>query len=297
MHRKQIAHETVQILEQGHYQTSQGLAAVSIIAQLKQCVDNTQCYNPENLVTVQKEVLLKSKPVFQTQFEVINETTLVGAKRLAEEGEGCHRIGVLNFASAKNPGGGFLKGAHAQEESLARSSGLYQSLLQCRSYYNYHRSQKSCLYSDWMIYSPRCPVFRQDNGTLLESPYLVDFITSPAPNAGVVYRREPENIAKIPEVLRERSSKVLSLAAYHGCDALVLGAWGCGVFQNNPAMVAQTFFEHLCPPGKFEGYFQKVIFSILNTSSKRETYKVFEECFGRFLTQKTPSGTEFHRVS
>ncbi|RKZ91954.1 MAG: TIGR02452 family protein [Candidatus Parabeggiatoa sp. nov. 1] len=275
MQRKQMASETVKILEQGLYKTLQG-TTVNLTHQLKQCVDNTQCYTLETLVNIRESVLSKSKPFSQTQFEVVNETTLLGAKRLVE---GYNHVGVLNFASAKNPGGGFLNGAQAQEESLARSAGLYQSLLRCFMYYDYHRSHKSCLYSDHMIYSPYCPIFRQDNGTLLETPYLVDFITSPAPNAGVVSRNEPKKVSLIPEVLEERSSKILSLAAYHGCDALVLGAWGCGVFRNEPEMVARTFFEHLHSQGAFWGFFQKVVFSVLDTSSKQKTFKAFQDCF------------------
>ncbi|MEK8016357.1 MAG: TIGR02452 family protein, partial [Candidatus Parabeggiatoa sp.] len=251
MRRKQIASETVQILKQGFYQTGEGMT-VNLTTELKSSIKDTQCYTPEMLNNMREQVLSGTKPFSHTAYDVVNETSLVGAKRLVEV-EGYHRVGVLNFASAKNPGGGFLNGAHAQEESLARSSGLYHSLLKCRLHYDYHRSQKSCLYSDHVIYSPRCPIFRQDNGTLLDEPYSVDFITSPAPNAGVVYRNESDKISLIPQVLQERSSKILSLAASYGCDALVLGAWGCGVFRNDPEMVAKAFYEHLYPQGAFWG--------------------------------------------
>ena len=189
------------------------------------------------------------------------------------------KIGVLNFASAKNLGGGFLNGAQAQEESLARSSGLYASLLKAQQYYNSHRSQKSCLYSDRMIYSPYCPVFRDDNGKLLDKPYFVDFLTSPAPNTGVVKRREPENVDKIESVLEERGSKLLGLFAYNGCENLVLGAWGCGVFQNDPEIVAQMFWKHLSPEGAFYGKFKKIRFSVFDRTKNKRTFKAFERVF------------------
>ncbi|RKZ52927.1 MAG: TIGR02452 family protein [Candidatus Parabeggiatoa sp. nov. 3] len=278
MRRKQIASETVQILKQGFYHTSEGMT-VNLMAQLNSSIKQTQCYTPEMLGKVREDVLSGTKPYSQTIFEVVNETSLVGAKRLVEV-EGYQRVGVLNFASAKNPGGGFLNGAHAQEESLARSSGLYHSLLECPLYYDYHRSQKTCLYSDHMIHSPRCPIFREDNGTLLDEPYSVDFITSPAPNASAIYHKQPHNISLIPQVLQERSSKILSLAASSGCDALVLGAWGSGVFRNDPERVAKTFYEHLYPQGAFWGYFQKIVFSVLDTSSQQKTFKAFYDCYG-----------------
>ena len=189
------------------------------------------------------------------------------------------RVGVLNFASARNPGGGFLAGAQAQEESLARSSGLYHSLLKCQSYYHYHRVHRSGLYSDRMIYSPHCPVFRNDDGALLEQPYFVVFITAPAPNAGAVQHNQPSLVAQIEGVLRERAAKLLGLAACHRREVLVLGAWGCGVFRNDPAMVAGIFSELIAPNGRYWGRFRKVVFAVLDTSRSQGTYQAFVERF------------------
>ncbi|HBR75644.1 MAG TPA: TIGR02452 family protein, partial [Cyanobacteria bacterium UBA11159] len=94
---------------------------------LASCLDQTICYNPETLATIENNVI-DSQPQFsKTQFEVRNETTLMGGERIALT-QKFKKIGVLNFASAKNPGGGFLRGTQAQEESLARSSALYKSL-------------------------------------------------------------------------------------------------------------------------------------------------------------------------
>jgi len=83
-----------------------------------------------------------------------------------------------------------------------------------------------------MIYSPRCPVVRDDSGRWLSSPYVVDFITSAAPNAGAIMRNEPHNRARIAPTMYERVGKVLALAAHRQGDGLMLGAWGCGVFDN-----------------------------------------------------------------
>lgn len=279
MRRIEIARQTIEILDQGSYRRPDS-SQVSLDSELRVCITNTTCYEPDALQAIHQQLLAQPSRFTQTKFEVVNETTLQGAKRLAESGS-YQRVGVLNFASARNPGGGFLNGAQAQEESLARSSGLYTSLLICQGYYDYHRAQKSCLYSDRMIYSPGCPVFREDDGTLLARPYFVDFITSPAPNAGAIQQNEPENVAKIPATLTERSAKILSLAAYHGCDALVLGAWGCGVFRNSPAMVAETFFEHLRPGGPFWGRFQTILFSVLDSSPSYKTYGIFWNRFGQ----------------
>jgi uncharacterized protein (TIGR02452 family) len=275
--RKSIAQDTVELLERGNYIAPSG-DQVSLSALLQMCLSSTRCYLPEQLATLRHHVLAQPSSCSETKFEVVNETTLDAAARLATTGAFA-RVGVLNFASAKNPGGGFLGGAQAQEESLARSSGLYKSLQECSEHYQFHRSQGTCLYSDRMIYSSGCPVFRMDDGTLLEKPYLVDFITSPAPNAGAIRRNEPENIDRIVPVLRERSEKVLALAAHHGCDALVLGAWGCGVFQNDPATVAQAFSQHLGVGASFQQRFQTVVFAVLDNSPAQSTFAAFRNQF------------------
>ncbi|WP_259391506.1 TIGR02452 family protein [Paenibacillus sp. 1011MAR3C5] len=126
---------------------------------------------------------LKAERSYDTIIEVTEETTLAAAARLAKEEE---EICCLNFASAKHPGGGFLTGARAQEESLARASGLYPTIVQMKEMYSHNAWQRICLYSDYIIYSPKVPVFRDDSGVLLDKAYPVSIITSPAVNAGVV---------------------------------------------------------------------------------------------------------------
>jgi uncharacterized protein (TIGR02452 family) len=272
-----IAQDTVKIIDTGYYESPTG-RRVDIAGELAACVDSTKCYEPDLLSQIQQEILSNTVSFSDSEFEVRNETTLTGTERLAKSQQ-FQKIGVLNFASAKNPGGGFLKGAQAQEESLARSSALYSSLLRCPEYYDFHRSHSSLLYSDRIIYSPGCPVFRRDDGTLLEQPYLVDFITSPAPNAGEIWRNQPEDRQKIPEVLCDRGAKLLSLAAYYNCDALVLGAWGCGVFRNQPSMVAQMFADLLLDKSRFGGRFKSVLFSVLDSTETKRTFTEFSDRF------------------
>ena len=219
---------------------------------------------------------------YATSYELSHETTLEGAAGLARSGA-YQRVGVLNFASARKPGGGFLGGARAQEESLARSSGLYPSLLTCPAFYEFHRAQETCLYSDRMIYSPACPVMRDDAGAWLPAPYLVDFITSPAPNAGVIARNEPDNLGRIPATLLERAGKILALAAHQRCDALVLGAWGCGVFLNAPTTVASVFHGYLRPGGAFYGHFRHIRFSIYDSAFGHPVHDAFARRFADVL--------------
>lgn len=242
-------------------------------------MDGVRSFSPYELAEIEARVCRDPGSRRVLTYQVANETTLAGARRLASSAR-FSQVAVLNFASAVNPGGGFLSGSQAQEESLARSSALHASLLRAPDYYEFHRQQSSFLYSDRMILSPNCPVFRDDDGVLLPEPYLVTFITSPAPNAGALAQNQPADLSRVPDTLQRRASKLLALAAHVGADALVLGAWGCGVFRNDPATVAGTFRRLLKDGGPFENRFRTIRFSVLDSAPVTTTFEAFVQAFG-----------------
>jgi uncharacterized protein (TIGR02452 family) len=182
----------------------------------------------------------------------------------------------LNFASAKNPGGGFLTGARAQEESLARSSGLYACLVG-NPMYDFHRARPDPMYSHYAIYSPGVPVFRADDGGLLDAPFLCSFITCPAVNAKVVLERNASRRSEIKEAMWVRVLKVLAIAAEKGHEAVILGAWGCGVFGNDPQEIAELFRRALLE--RFRGAFAKIVFAIFDQSQDKQFVSPFERVF------------------
>jgi uncharacterized protein (TIGR02452 family) len=205
-----------------------------------------------------------------TRFSVVDETTLVAARRMREPL-------ALNFASAKNPGGGWLGGARAQEESLARQSALVAAI-EGKPMYAFHRSESDCLYTSWAIVSPHVPVIRDEAGVLLEAPWLCSFLTCAAPNATVVLERDPSRGAELEAALAERVTRVLGIAAQHGFRELVLGAWGCGVFGNDPEHVARHFDDAL--RGPFAGAFEAVVFAIIGEGRARRNREPFAHRFG-----------------
>ncbi len=207
------------------------------------------------------------------QLEVTAETTCAAARRLAATGP----VLALDFASAKNPGGGFVRGARAQEEDLARCSALYPCQLTARGYYDANRACDSMLYTDHLIYSPAVPFFRDDRLDLLERPYLCAIITAPAPNAGEALRRDPAAGAAIAATLARRAAMVLAVAAAHGERRLVLGAWGCGVFRNDARAVAAVFGDLLA--GAFAGAFDHVAFAIFSRGAAQPTLAAFRDRF------------------
>jgi uncharacterized protein (TIGR02452 family) len=185
---------------------------------------------------------------------VTGESSLGATARLGGD------VACLVFASARNPGGGFLNGAQAQEESIARGSALYPCLLAAQPFYDYHRQSSSLLYSDRVIYSPAVPVFRDAHDQLLPSPYPVNFLTCAAPNLSALRAGQPSAADEVPAVLNRRATRILRVAAAHGHRRLVLGAWGCGVFGNDPAVVAGAFAAAL----RAIPHFDEVVFAVLD---------------------------------
>ena len=269
MNRKrasELGHETVAIVEAGRYTTETG-RDVEIGPLVRRAVESTKTYPPGC------ELPLPPSPGRTEEIEVANETTLVAARRLVDAG---HRAAALNFASAKNPGGGFLSGARAQEESLARCSALY-TCLDGNEMYDFHRARKDPMYTDYAIHSADVPVIRDDDGALLDEPYLCSFITCPAVNAKVVLERDSSRRAEIRDAMETRVVKVLAIAAIHGHEALVLGAWGCGVFGNDGREVAELFRAAL--DGQLAGVFSRVIFAVTDWSPERRFIGPFEQVF------------------
>jgi uncharacterized protein (TIGR02452 family) len=203
----------------------------------------------------------------ETRVTVTNETTLGASRRLIEDGS---RPLALNFANGVHPGGGFLNGARAQEEVLCRSSALFATL-EGDAMYEAHRQRPRPDSTDWAIYSPDVPVFRNDAGTTLEEPWLLSFITCAAPYAPRIGQSEAADL------LQKRIHRVLSIANAFGYTTLVLGAWGCGAFGNDPRRTAIDFRAAL--ESRFDGAFSEVIFAITDWSPERKFLAPFCDVF------------------
>ncbi|MEG4074045.1 TIGR02452 family protein [Microcoleus sp. Pol14C2] len=269
-----IAKETLQILEKGEFISKYG-HVINFATEQKLAEKNTKLYRPEEVENLLQNTQCDAKQSLLV--EVTDETTQVAAYRLVK-GEGCRDLVLLNYASARNPGGGFINGAKAQEEDLARCSGLYPCQLTQPEYYEANRSQDSLLYTDYLIYSPKVPWFRIRSRELLDDYFLASVITAPAPNAGQVLRRDPNALPDIEKALRRRAGYVLAVAQDNGHRSLLLGAWGCGVFCNDASMVADAFGQWLESP-RFHGCFDRVVFGIYDSAKSKDTLKAFKNRF------------------
>ncbi|KAJ7736222.1 hypothetical protein DFH07DRAFT_986901 [Mycena maculata] len=202
------------------------------------------------------------------------------------------RPAVLNFASATSPGGGFLYGARAQEETIARSSNLYSSLSSptAASFYAAHDTARAPRYSHAMVLTCGVRVVRDDAGAWVR-PADVDVLTSAAVNARAVRaqlqqagalprgeeQRLPDDVAaELRGVMRERMARVLCSLQRAGAQDLVLGSFGTGAFGNEVEAVAAIWAELLAGEGAhFRDAFRRVVFAVID----RDTYGVFREVF------------------
>jgi uncharacterized protein (TIGR02452 family) len=279
-----LGRSAVQLARAGIYQNSRG-QAVSIAADVAAACANKLSISPYDPLPTSEWTHFS-----ETTIQVANETTLAAARRLADKGL---RPLALNFANGVSPGGGFLNGARAQEETLCRSSALYLTLdgdpMYAAHAKNEHRDS-----SDWAILSPDVPVFRADDGLSLERPWLLSFITCAAPHCnfppGFIRNLVASDTADLTytglvllyadqaaKLLRQRIHRVLAIAKAYQYDTLVLGAWGCGAFNNDPKRAAANFREAL--DTDFRGAFSNIVFAITDWSPERKFLAPFRDAF------------------
>lgn len=275
MDRKAMAKETLEILDRGYYEPAnepgQAARRITIKDAVERAVERSILISP-----AEGEKLLQKYPVCpgcgRPETRVENISAVGAVRRLAEEGK--QDIGLLNFASAKNPGGGFLNGAKAQEESLAVSSALYPTLTAHGAYYEENRAHSSMMYLDYAIYSPEVVFFRDESFQLTGTPVEASVLTLPAVNMGQVMLKG-ENVREAKSVMRRRMKLALGIFAEHKAKHLVLGAYGCGVFRNDPREVA-AWWRELLEEGMGQ-YFDSVFHAVLDRSKDGSCIKAFRE--------------------
>lgn len=261
-----IAKETIEICKNGNYISPNG-NTVDIKADLD-LAKQFSIYYTDGVPSQAFNVTGPTAPVI----EVTNETTTAAVQRLQALGK--HNVVALNFASARNQGGGFLSGALAQEEDLCRKSGLYSCLKTKPLFYNANIMCDDCYYTNGIIYSPNVPFFRDEYDLFLETPYKFSIITAPAPNLNGM-KDGPKDGEKYSKTLATRICKILDIAAMNGHKTIVLGAWGCGAFGNPPTLIANMFRAGLMVTPAFE----HVCFAVYDIREPPTVYETFKETF------------------
>lgn len=211
---------------------------------------------------------LTENNLYNTQFSVVQDDTFNVLLKLKAEGE--NPVGI-NMAHAYKRGGGVDEGCPAQEEALSRRSNY----MKIRDLPDAHGDLGA-----GGIYSPHVLVFREDeskNLAFMEKPEGVALAAVAAydfrensqdrNSLGLPPRGELEAGALLKNEAYVEGTKVrirttLRAMAIHGHTAIVLGALGCGAFQNPPEAVNELFGQVFLED-EFYGRFEKVVFAIL----------------------------------
>lgn len=226
---------------------------------VKECVNKSKIYKDgvSGVVVV--------NDFYDTKYSLMKCTTQQALKVIKED-EG---ICLLNFASYKHPGGGFIRGSMAQEESLCHDSILYNVLSDKKfedEFYNPNLSRlNNGLYTSDLIYTPDV-LFTSCNK-------YSDVITCAAPNYGAYVRHNLPH-KDYEKAMESRIDHVLFSAYIEGAKVLILSAYGCGVFKNDPDYVASIMHNLL--ETKYRGTFEKVIFAIPDNKNYGAFKKYYE---------------------
>ena len=218
---------------------------------MKFCRENSRLKEAVAKALKNQKLVLENSLIGNIEKEIYTEPAqiVISKKRSYEAAAGYkgYKTCVHNFASATNPGGGVVKGSGAQEECLCRCSDLYL-----------------CLNSG-------------------EAWYEVNVITCAAPNLrscpGNAYNvgdgSEPAMITE-EELFRmhvKRLRRILDVAVLNENEVVILGAFGCGAFANNPEVVAKAAKEVL---PEYLYAFRTVEFAVYCSPRDEENYRVFE---------------------
>lgn len=147
------------------------------------------------------------------------------------------KVCVLNFASYKNAGGGFLKGSTAQEECLCHDSFLYNVLKEYPKYYEWNKQHlNKGMYLHRALYT-KDVIFEFE-----DKKALVDVITCASPNYSVALKYGGFTAKENLTCLKQRAKFIHAIIEDNPqIDVVILGAWGCGVFKQQPKQMAEIW--------------------------------------------------------
>lgn len=235
-------------------------------SEIKHSVKETTIYGGDRIAVPHVE---KEKSDSQTPYITIDSLDSVSSLFQHKQG----KTDVLNFASYKKPGDGFLEGSFAQEECLCHTSTMYNILMYIPEYYNWNiKHRNNSLYTDRALYSKDIVFFDKGDSPRQET---ADVITCAAPNFSAAYKYSHITADKNLTTLVEHIRFILDITAYNHVDTLISGAFGYGTFEQDAAVVACVFKSFL---EKFDYGLKNIYFSVPDTG-KDANYQKFRYVF------------------
>lgn len=259
------------------------------------CKKDQDLYN-SILASRANQKIIKEKVKYNTLTTGINthaetKVILTGCKSFEAAKNYTGKVAVLNFANANHPGGGCLYGASAQEESLCRCSTLYECLIDEKAISGFYQphSHKNCWGTSDIIYTPNVTVFMSDDDIpkLQEKDkwFQVDVITCAAPNLSMKSIKDRKILRHEEDIISKRIERIFNVSIKEKVDVLILGAFGCGAFNNPPDIVAKSMLS-ACK--KYNGMIPVIEFAVYDPSENMKNYAAFLYEYAR---------SEFYRPS
>lgn len=267
--RVRILRETMKAAEDGCYFVDE--KEVKLPVSFEQ-IKEVKLYTPPQVSQLSEQDIPGNKPI---QIMLRNQDTLEAAFELHQHRKENEKpVLILNFANPHRPGGGIRSKPGTQEEHLCVKTTVLCSL-ETDEAWPFYQTNLDCgtqAQTDTILISPNTMVIRNPDLSLREDPFPIAVMTVSAPIAS---RMEQEELPNLENILRSRIRGMLRTAAAEGYTRLVLGAWGCGNFGNDPELVARLFHENLT------GNFEEVTMAVFDNSEDQYRYSCFEKYFGK----------------
>ncbi len=282
--------DTLEILEKGCYQTQGRNVRLKLN---REQMEEVKVFLPQDVQEIGgKKDFAHVISLGRCGYSCENEDSFTLARKRTKElsgeicGENAKPVLVLNLANPVNPGGGVRRGAKAQEEDLCRKSSLLLSLESSGAapYYEYNRSLLTYMGSNAVMIHPQVEIIKDEKGNLLPETVVVAVMTCAAPM--LTYGREGLSEKRYETMMFGRITGMLKVAAYLGYRYLVLGAFGCGAFDNDAKVVSDLFYKAL-KVFDFDGMkekdmFRRIDFAVLDRSESKYNYNEFSRNFSHF---------------
>lgn len=270
MDTKKVFLETMNIIQSGQYISNNGNIVTIDISEM---LSNTKLYRTQ--------LKCKSDSLYQTQISICNEDTFNCADHIISMNK---KVCVVNFCSERHAGGIVAWSGRAQEESLVCRSTLAKSLYLFARHPNNINIRNLIYYQEDLfdenfgaIFSPDVTVFRNSDYSLKDFPFKVSIISIPAlrnPKMDKDHKLQDRESS----ILRNKIKTILNIAIENNLFNIVLGAIGCGAYNNPPSEIAEIFFDIILKDRYYKNAFEHIYFAILGN----ENFQIFQQTFRKY---------------